>query len=484
MAAFTKDYEHNLALMEKKLRISESFDLISRPLKIGEEKASFLFVDGFIKDEAMGKMMQFLASSVKKENMQGVKDAQTFSRQYIPYMEVGFAKDDETVATAVLSGQVALLIDTFEDAILIDARTYPARGVDEPEVDRVLRGSHDGFVETLVFNTALIRRHVRDTRLTMEYFQIGSVSKTDVVMCFMEGVVNQKDLQKLRKKLQSITIPSLTMGQESLSECLFRKQQWYNPFPKTRYTERPDCAASAVAEGRILVIVDNSPAVMILPTAIFDFVQDSNDYYFPPLIGSYLRMVRMIVFFLTMFLTPVWYLLITHPGLIPDWLAFITIKEPNSVPLLVQLLVVELMIDAIKLASLNTPNSLNNAFGVVGALILGEFAVTAGLFVPEVLLYMAFVSIANFTQPSFELAYSVKLFRVLLLILTAAFHIWGFVGGILLMLLIVATTRTALGTSYLYPLIPFDWVAMKRLLVRRILHRSNALIPTNPQKKE
>ena len=309
----------------------------------------------------------------------------------------------------------------------------------------------------------------------MEYMQIGSVSKTDVVMCYLDGVAPSRHLKTLREKLQKITIPSLTMGQESLVECLFRKQQWYNPFPKVRYTERPDAAAAAVMEGRIVVIVDNSPVVMILPTAIFDFVQDTNDYYFPPLVGSYLRLVRIAVFGFTIFVTPVWFLLITHPQWIPAWLSFIRIENPNTIPVIVQLLLVEVMIDAIRLASLNTPSALNNAFGVVGALILGEFAVTAGLFVSEVLLYMAAVAVATFTQPSFELGYAFKLSRMLFLVLTALFGIWGFVGGILLVGLVLATTQTALGTGYLYPVFPFDRVALRRLVVRRILHRNNAL---------
>jgi stage V sporulation protein AF len=215
--------------------------------------------------------------------------------------------------------------------------------------------------------------------------------------------------------------------------------------------------------------------VLILPSAIFDFVQDTNDYYFSPPVGTYLRLVRILVFGFTIFVTPVWFLLITNPDLIPPWLEFIRIKQPNTVPVIVQLLLVEIMIDGLRLASLNTPSALNSAFGVVGALILGEFAVSAGVFVAEVLLYMAAVAVANFTQPSFELGYTFKLFRMLFLVLTALFGIWGFVGGVAFMLLMMATTRTALGTGYLYPVIPFNWLALKRLLMRRILHRSNSL---------
>lgn len=464
----------NLRLLRQALRVEASFDLVARELVIAGRPASMLFIDGFIKDETMMKMLQAFFT-IKKEDVDVLPDAAAFAARFVPYTEVEVVKDIAAAADAILSGQLALLLDGYAAAILIDVRTYPVRGVDEPEVDRVLRGSHDGFVETLVFNTALIRRHLRDPRLTMEYLQIGSVSKTDVVICYMDGVAPKAHVEALRRKLNGITIPSLAMGQESLAECLFRRQQWYNPFPRVRYTERPDAAAAAVSEGRILVIVDNSPAVMVLPTAVFDFVQDTNDYYFPPLVGSYLRLVRMLVAAFALFLTPVWYLLITNPDSIPPSLDFLRIAEPNNVPVIVQLLLVEIIIDAIRMASLNTPSALNNAFGVVGALILGEFAVSTGLFVSEVLLYMAAVAIATFTQPSFELGYAFKLFRILFLILTALFGGWGLAGGVVLMLVILATTRTALGTGYLYPVIPFNWTALKRLLLRRILHRSNAL---------
>lgn len=472
--SFSANLKENLCLLRQKLRAEASFDLVVRELTVAERPAAIVFVDGFIKDGTMAKMLQFFAS-VTAEDREALPNAAAFAARFVPYTEVETSTDADAVVTAVLSGQLAFLPDGYDEAILIDVRTYPVRSVDEPEVDRVLRGSHDGFVETLVFNTALIRRHLRDPRLTMEYLQIGSVSHTDVVMCYMDGVAPERHVKKLRERLRAITIPNLAMGQESLAECLYRKQQWYNPFPRVRYTERPDAAAAAVAEGRILVIVDNSPAVMILPSAIFDFVQDTNDYYFPPLVGTYLRLVRMLVFLFTLFVTPVWFLLITNPDSIPPWLDFIRIAEPNTVPVIWQLLMVEVMIDAIRMASLNTPSALNNAFSVVGALILGEFAVSAGLFVSEVLLYMAAVAVATFTQPSFELGYSFKLFRIAFLILTALFGGWGFASGLILMAAILATTRTALGTSYLYPLIPFDWVAMKRLLLRRILHRSNSL---------
>ena len=464
-------FREDMRLLEASLRMEQSFDVVSRRIRVGERHAAVLFVDGFAKDDIMEKILEYLMS-LSTEDMHTLPDAEEFSSRFVPYVEVETTAQIEQVCVQVLSGAVALIIDGCREAVVIDARTYPVRGVEEPDDDRVLRGARDGFVETLVFNTALIRRRLRDPRLTMEIHQVGSVSQTDVVLCYLEGAADPRLIQRLREKLKGIPLKTLTMGQESLAECLVPRQ-WWNPFPKVRYTERPDCAAASVAEGRVLLLVDNSPSVMILPTSLFDFVQDTNDYYFPPLVGTYLRLVRDAVFFLTVFLTPVWYLLIRNPEWIPSWLDMIRIKEPNTVPLLVQLLAVEFVIDGIKLASLNTPGSLNNAFGIVGALILGDFAVSTGFFVPEVLLYMAFVAVASFTQPSFELGYAFKLFRILFLVLTALFNWIGFAAGLLILVLVIAFTETAAGKSYLYPLFPFSGKAFLRLLIRRPANRDN-----------
>lgn len=464
-------YDATAKRLHQMLRLDESFDVIGREIQVGGRRATLYFIDGFVKDDIMEKIMEYIMGLADKD-LDGVDSAGAFSSRFVTYVEVDPAESLDTVVTQVLSGTVGLLIEGYAQVIMIDARTYPTRGVQEPDDDRVLRGSHDGFVETLVFNTALIRRRIRDPRLTMEILQVGEVSHSDVVICYLEGRAKPEIVDQVRRQLKNIHINTLTMGQESLSECMLRKQ-WYNPFPKVRYTERPDCAAACVAEGKVLVLLDNSPSVMILPTSVFDFVQDTNDYYFPPMVGTYLRTVRSAVFILTLFLTPVWYLLMQHPDFIPPWLDFIRVQEPNSIPIIFQLLIIEFIIDGVKLASLNTPGVLNNAFGMVGTLILGEFAVEARLFVPEVLLYMAFVAVSNFTQPSFELGYAFKLFRVLFLILTALFQIWGFIAGVVLMLIIMATTHTITGRSYLFPLIPFNAKAFKRLILRRRINNDN-----------
>ncbi len=462
MRSLTDCYSDNVSRMNEVLRVEKNFDVLNKKLKIADGEITLYYIDGFVKDTVMQKLMIFFLSF---KNFP--KDAQSFLDEKLPYVETELTDNTELMVQMVMSGATLMLGSSFgNQALLIDTRSYPARETQEPEGDRVMRGARDGFVETLIFNTALIRRRIRNPELTMEYMSIGRDSKTDVVLCFMADRADQKYVDKLRKKLAAVDTDALTVGHESLTECLI-KTRWYNPFPKVRTTERPDAASAELMEGSVLILVDNSPQVMVLPSTIFDFVQESNDFYFPPLTGSYIRLVRHFVFFLTLIITPLWYLLILYPDFVPHWLQFALPKTTGELPILFQLLLVEFIIDVLRLASLNTPDMLNNSLSVVGGLILGDFAVDVGWLIPEVIVYMAFVAISNFTQRSYELGYAVKFLRILLLILTAIFGIWGFAGGIILVIVLIATNSTINGKrSYLYPLIPFNWKALRTLIFR------------------
>ena len=457
-------------MLEKILGIlqpEKSFDLVCRNTEIAGRRCALLFVDGMIKDEVMEKMLEYflkLAPSVWED----VPDMQSFTRRIIPYVEVADEDRLEAACTAILSGNLGLFIEGFSACSLVDVRTYPVRGVEEPEKDKVLRGSRNGFVETVVFNTALIRRRIRDPKLVMSIQSAGESSHTDIVVCYMEDRADLELVGRIKERISHIQVQGLTMSQESLAEALL-STKWHNPFPKTRYTERPDTASAALLEGRIVVLVDNSPSAMILPSGIFDFFREADDYYFPPITGTYLRITRIVIFLLTLFLTPLWLLLVEHPQWIPPWLAFIGVSEPNGVPILAQLLVLEFAVDGLRMASTNTPSIMSNSLSIIGALLLGDFAVQSGWFVPETILYAAFTAIANYAQPSLELGFAFKFARLGLLILTGCFGLWGFLGGTVLFLIILCSTRTLSGKSYLYPLIPFNARDFKRVFVRRKL---------------
>ena len=471
MEKISNDYRENIRVLDGLLGVGRSCDMVSRDYLIGGRRARLWVVDGFGSDSILERMGAFWLT-LKPENVVGLTEMQDFLDRYITFSESNVTFDISDAVTSVFLGKSLLAVEGLAGVALMDAKGYPSRSVHEPPDGKVLRGSHDGFVEAVVPNMALLRRRIRDPHLTMEGHKVGSRTHNDAVLCYLDDKVDQDLLRKLRGKLLGLDVRSLSMAQESLAEAI-RPKQWYNPFPKVRYTERPDAAAASIMEGSIVLMVDNSPSVMILPTGFFDFTQESNDYYFPPLVGTYLRVLRVTVFLLSLFITPAWYLMVSEPNRLPEWLDFLSSPEPASLGLLWQLLVVEFLIDVLKLASLNTPDSLSNSFSMLGALILGDFAVQAGWLGPEVLVYMAFVSVASFAQPSYEMGYAFKLLRVALLLVTAAFDVWGFCLGVVGIFVLLCTTKPLVGKGYLYPLVPFNGKALLRLLVREPISRDN-----------
>lgn len=460
------DFHAVVEHMNQVIQVNTNFDLVYRTLEIGGRMAAMYFVDGMIKDDIMEKLLEVF-QGVSSEEMPD--KAHDFSKKIISYVEANLETEEDTLVVNLLTGMVLLYIEGYDDWLVIDCRIYPVRGVTEPEKDKVLRGSRDGFVETLNFNSALIRRRIRSKELRMHLVRAGKSSKTDIVLCYMDNRVDKTFLNQLISKIENISADALTMNQQSLAECLYTKH-WINPFPKIKYSERPDTAAASVLEGKIVILVDNSPAAMILPTSVFDVLEEANDYYFPPITGTYLRFSRFIVTFVTLFLTPVFVLLMQNQEWIPEALEFIIVKDTIHIPLLFQLLILELAIDGMRLAALNTPSVLTTPLSVIAALVLGEFSVNSGWFNAEVMLYMAFVSVANYSQASYEFGYALKFMRILLLILVALFNVWGFIGGTIFIFVSLLCNRTISGQNYLYPLIPFDWPALKRRLIRAHLH--------------
>jgi len=468
MSDFSRDVNENMALFEKSVRVDYNFDILKRKIIMGEKQAGFYFIDGFVQEDMVEKLMQFFYS-LKPENL---KDIDTFLEEGMPYTEVEKSSVLIDVIKSFLSGMTVLYIDGFDECILIDCRTYPMRSVTEPWKDRVLRGARDGFVETIVHNAALLRRRVRDTRLSLEMFQVGECSKSDVAVCYISDKADMKLVDDIKKRIKSIVVDALTMNLESLAECLF-EHKWIDPFPKFKYSERPDTAAAAILDGNVVIMVDNSPAVMIIPTSVFDMIEEPDDYNFAPVIGTYLRWSRFVFTMVCMFLTPVWLLLLNNPQWIPDWLDFVTISDDITVPVVFQLLILEMSVDGLKMAAVNTPSLLSTPLSVVAGIVVGEYAVSSGWFNPESMLYMAVVTVGTYSQASFEMGYAMKFLRITELILTQIFGLYGFIIGIIIVICTIAFNKTISGKSYIYPLIPWDWEQLKRRVFRLRLPHSH-----------
>ncbi|KIO61238.1 MAG: spore germination protein [Caldibacillus thermoamylovorans] len=457
----SKNIHENINNLRQILGIGKSFDVIQLDLLYAERDMAVFFIDGFIKDDVFVQIMKLL-SGLKAEEISD-HPLEKLLRSYIPYVEIETTDDLQKVADMVLAGPTALIVDGIDKAILIDARTYPARSPEEPDIERVVRGSRDGYVETLVFNTALTRRRIRDRTLRMEYMQVGRRSKTDVVVCYLEDIADEELVIDIKKSLEKIDTDGIPMAEKTVEE--FISGNHWNPYPTVRYTERPDTAAAHLYEGHVCIIVDGSPSVIIAPTTFWHHLQHAEEYRNKPVVGAYLRLVRFLAVWASIFLLPLWYLLAVQPELLPERLSFIGPNEDGQIPLYLQFLLIEVGIDMLRMAAIHTPSSLATALGLVAALMIGQVAVEVGLFSNEVILYLSIAAIGMFATPSYEMSLANRIFRLILLTLTAILHEIGFVIGTFLWVLLLVTMKSY-NVPYLWPFIPFDFKGMMDIIIR------------------
>jgi stage V sporulation protein AF len=458
----SRDYDDNLDLFKQELGEGESFDVIVREIEVAERRAALICFDGLIKDDMLTEIMETLFMLTKKQVDRGLN--KQIIRSGIPYIEVSSETKIDELLYAVLSGSILLIIDGCKEGFVIDARTYPARGPEEPEIERVVRGSRDGFTETIVFNTALIRRRIRDPKLRIELLRVGKRSKADVGVVYIKDVANPEIIQTIKDKIAAVEVDGIPMAEKSLEELIVPGQIW-NPFPKVRYTERPDVAAHHLLEGHVLVIVDTSPSVIIAPVTYFHHVQHAEEYRQTPAVGAYIRWLRFAAVIASVYLTPLWLLFALSPELLPESLAFIGPKEVGHVPLFLQFVLADISLDLMRMAAIHTPSPLATALGVIAALLIGDIAVKIGLFIPEVILYTALVAIGSFCTPSYEMAMANRLARLFILFGTGWFRLPGFIICTVLLFLLLAFTKS-FNVPYLWPLIPFNYRALKTILVR------------------
>ncbi|MFS0635885.1 spore germination protein [Mesobacillus foraminis] len=475
------DIEENVKYLREALGVGKSFDVIQLDVEYAEKKMAMFLIDGFAKDDLLHLIMKFLAK-LKPEDLQS-DTLKKLVHTYIPYVEVETSDDLDAIADKVLAGPTVLLVDGLTKAIIIDARTYPVRGPEEPDTERVVRGSRDGYVETIVFNTALTRRRVRDRTLRMEYMQVGRRSKTDIVVCYIEDIAEPEIVKNIKDSLAKIDTDGLPMADKTIEE--FISGRHWNPFPNVRYTERPDTAAAHLYEGHVCIIIDGSPSVLITPTTYWHHMQHAEEYRNKPLVGAYLRMVRYAAVWASVFLLPLWYLLASNPELLPERYSYIGINDPGEVPLFLQFVIIEFGIDALRMAAIHTPTSLATALGLIAALMIGQVAVEVGLLTNEVILYLSISAIGTFATPSYEMSLANRLVRIFLLITTALFHTFGFVVGILLILLLLIRMKS-FGIPYLWPFIPFNFRAFRDVLLRSPMplknRRPTVLHPKDPDR--
>ncbi len=466
MEKIGNNFPENISSVEKAIGYGVAYDVTRRELEIGGKKAYYYYLFCLTNDMLAEQVIDGYLSAEYAEN------AEAFAKAFAPVASTRVSDDINQIAFDVFSGDSVLIVEGYDKAIVSDTKSIPTRSLSEPESDHVLRGPREGFLENLKENTALLRKRLKTKDLVMTRFTVGDFAPTALQVCYIKGRAKERLVQDIERKICEIRVDALSMGQESLAECL-TGAKWYNPFPKFRFTERPDAASAMLLEGSVIILCENSPMAMILPSSLIDFLQESDDFYFPPSIGSYFRLLRLGIFFTSLFMTPLWYLCVKNPDIVPKYLEFM-LPSKDGLPIFAQIIFIELILDAIKLASINTPTMMNGSIGIVAGLIIGDFSVNVGWLTPEVVLYMSIVAISNFTQPSFELGYAFKFCRVLTIVCIELFNTPGFVIGISASLLLMIKNHTVTRkTSYLYPMRPFSWKALKRQIVREKLNPEN-----------
>nr|WP_239551203.1 spore germination protein [Paenibacillus elgii] len=491
----SEDFDRLKRQLEEQVGLNKSFDVIFREMVFGGQKTGIFYYNGFIKDYVLTEILERLsyADQVQRET-EHRKPVEEHRRPYrnwrtdraeepserqeedgrrkiiglfeealIPHVQVKRACKLKEAIDNVAMGGTAFFFEGEREAILVDAKSFPARTTEEPELERVVRGSRDGFVETLLTNVTLVRRRVRDPRLKLEITQVGKRTQTDVCIGYIQDICDMKLVESIRDKIKEVKVDGVPLAEKQLEEAVVGNS--WNPYPSVRYSERPDVVAAHLLEGHVIVFVDTSPSVMILPTTFFHHVQHAEEYRQTPIVGTYLRWVRFIGIAASIFLLPLWLLIVTTPELKPAGLEFLGPQKPGKIPIIGQFLIAELGIDLMRMAAVHTPSPLAIAMGLVAAILVGEVAVKAGLFSNEIILYISVAAVGTFATPSYELSLANRICRLVLLVISAVFKVPGFIIGSTFLLLMLALQRSY-NTPYLWPFIPFNMNAMRHILIR------------------
>ncbi|EOS58155.1 stage V sporulation protein AF [Paenibacillus barengoltzii G22] len=439
----------------------ESFDVVFREMTYGGKRTCFVFINGFANTEVMQEIIKRLTYLTPENFTTGA--LRSFFELYIPHIQVEKTEKLSDAINKTLAGMSVLFIEGEQTALIMDTRLYPTRSPEEPSLERVVRGSRDGFTETLVTNITLVRRRLRDPGLKLEMVSVGRRTRTDVCIAYIDDIVDKTQVDSIREKIKAVNIDGIPLADKQLEEAIIHRG--WNPYPLVRYSERPDVVASHLLEGRVVVFVDTSPSVMILPTTFFDLCQHAEENRQTPFMGTYLRWVRFFGIFASLFLLPIWLLIVVHPEFKPAGLAFIGPQEQGKIPLIAQFLLVEFGVDLMRMAAVHTPTPLASAMGLIAAILIGDIAVQTGLFVNEVVLYMAVAAIGMFATPSYELGLANRIVRLALLVAVAIFGAPGFVVGVTAFI-VWLTLRRSNNSSYLWPFIPFNAKAMAGVIFR------------------
>src|SRR5690625_3820100 len=451
----------NQAFMKERVGVGVSYDLEFRELIVLKQKVQIYYLNGQVSDlvatEIIKKLIDINDDETNQKKLFEIVENRLSNLSVVPIKTMDEAVDQ------MLSGLIVVFVDGEKYAFVVDVREYPGRQPEEPDTERVIRGARDGFTENVVINTALTRRRIRDARLRQEMLKVGERSKSDVCVSYIKDIANDHLVQSIKQKIETIEIDGITMTDKTLEE-FFVDLKW-NPYPLVRYTERPDVAANHLLEGHVLIIVDTSPSVIILPTTFFDHLEHAEEYRQTPAVGTFIRWIRILAFLASIYLLPLWLLFVMDPTLLPKSLSFIGPNEESNIPIVLQIILAYLGVEFLRMAAIHTPTPLATALGLIAAVLIGQIAIDVGFLSSEVILYVSISTIGTYVTPSYELSVANKIMMLFLIIMTAIFSLKGFMVGLVINIVFLARLKS-LNIPYLWPFIPFNAHGMLNFVLR------------------
>ena len=457
----TLDHQNNINLINEKLGIGKAFDIKTRPIKVLGKLVQLYYLDGMVNNlEVIGVLEKILNLPSNSET----EDVATLIYNNITHKDSKFIKTVEEVYEHVLNGVLVLVIEGSKEAVIAETRNFPTRSISEPDLEKVIRGSHDGFTESLNQNISLVRRRVKDGMMRNEIYKVGNKSSFNVCLSYIEGIASEKRVEMARSRIQSVHIDHLIMADKALEELMIKKP--FNLYPLVRYTERADIVAVHLYRGKIAIFVDTSPSVIIGPATFFDHLQHVEEHRQTPVAGSYLRLIRFVGVFLSLFLTPLWLLLLKYEVVLPEIFSIFIPDDEIKISIFLQIVAAEIGVEFLRMASIHTPSSLSTAMGLVAGILIGDVAMQVGVFSVQTVFLVAVSAIGSYVTPSYELSLANKLVKLVFLLVIMLFGYIGFIVIVVLWIIYLACLKS-LDRPYLYPLIPFNWYDLKQILVRK-----------------
>lgn len=455
--------DENINIINERLGVGKTFDIKTRPIQVIGKTMQIYYLDGLVNNlEVIAVLEKILSLSIDGEP----NDISELIYNNITHKDARFINTIEEVFEHVMNGVLVMLFEGVNRGVIAETRNFPTRSINEPDLEKVIRGSHDGFTESLNLNIALVRRRVKDGMMRNEIYKIGSSSSFNCCLTYIEGICSQKSIDIARQRIQAVQTNQLVMADKALEELMIKKP--LNPYPLVRYTERADIVAAHLYRGKIAIFVDTSPSVIIGPASFFDHLQHAEEHRQTPVAGTYLRLIRFLGVLLSLFLTPIWLLLVKYEVALPEMFSMLIPDDEIKLSIFMQIIAAEIGIEFLRMASIHTPSPLTTAMGLVAGILLGDIAIQVGIFSIQTVFLVAIAAIGSYVTPSYELSLANKLSKLLFLVVIMVFGYIGFIVILVLWVVYLAMMRS-LDRPYLYPLIPFNWHELKQILVRQPL---------------